>query len=241
MATTPADYMNERLQELHGAPNYRNWLCGLAAPWLGDSVLEVGAGLGTMTECFLDRPRVLALELEAEFAAHLKARLGHHRGLEVVVGDATDSVLMDRLATVPFASAVSYNVFEHIQDDVAAFRNVRAALAPGAHFVCFVPAGPAIYGPMDAHLGHFRRYRRRELAAKAQCAGFAVVRLHHVNLPGYFGWGFNSRILKTDSYAGGSRAVGIWDRFVIPAAQRIERRVRPPFGQSLLLVARKDS
>lgn len=234
------DYMHERLEELLGAPNYHAWLRELAEPWLGPSLLEVGAGVGNMTEHFRDLPRVVALELEEGFADRLRDRFAGHPNVEVLVGDATDAGLMRRLAAAPFDCAVSYNVFEHIEDDRAAFREVFEVLRPGGHFVCFVPAGPSIYGSLDLRLGHHRRYRAAELREKAEAAGFAVASLRYVNLPGYFGWGFNNRLVRADSYVGGGRAVQLWDQMVIPLARRLERIWSPPFGQSLLLVGRRQ-
>lgn len=231
--------MHARLAEVAVAPNYNRWLRDLALPWIGESVLEVGAGVGTMTAQFLGRRRIVALELEEQFAEQLRKQFVNNPEVEIAVGDASDPDFVMRLASPPFDGAVSYNVFEHIEDDVNAFRAVRSALRPGGHFVCYVPAGPSIYGSLDARLGHFRRYRRRELAEKAVAAGFTIAALHYVCLPGYFGWAFNSRLLRSDAFAGGSAAVGLWDRFVIPAARGLERIRKPPFGQSLLLVARR--
>src|SRR5438309_1837557 len=34
------------LEDLQSAVNYREWLAGLTAPWLGDRPLEIGSGLG---------------------------------------------------------------------------------------------------------------------------------------------------------------------------------------------------
>jgi SAM-dependent methyltransferase len=136
-------------------------------------------------------------------------------------------------------SAMSFNVFEHIEDDRSAMRNVQQVLEPGGHFVCFVPACKLLYGRMDQDLGHHRRYSKPELAAKAKEAGFEIVELKYVNLIGFFAWLVNGRLLRSGEVSGGASAMRLYDRFMVPLTRFIESHWQPPFGQSLLLVARK--
>jgi SAM-dependent methyltransferase len=231
--------MENSLDAMLAAVNYREWLLEVSRPHLGDIVLEVGAGVGTMTAGVLDRRRVIALEFDPGFVDQLQGRFAGDPHVEVREGDAAHLEGLLGMTGGPVDSAMSFNVFEHIDDDEAAFRNVADVLKPGGHFVCFVPAFPILYGGVDHDLGHCRRYRRAELAAKARAAGFEVESIRYFNLPGFFAWGFNTRILRARRLSGGAAAVRVYDRIVVPAARWIERRWTPPFGQSLLLVARK--
>jgi 16S rRNA (adenine1518-N6/adenine1519-N6)-dimethyltransferase len=55
-------------------------------------VFEVGPGRGALTSCLLRRfPRVRAVEVDADLAARLPARLGRPAGLEVISADALDA------------------------------------------------------------------------------------------------------------------------------------------------------
>jgi SAM-dependent methyltransferase len=230
--------MHEVLEYLESASNYRDWIFAAGAANLGRRVLEVGAGTGTMTACLKDRDFVLALEIEARFAGALRQRLGDWANLEVAEGSATDGELLMRVAGGRIDSAMSFNVLEHIEDDVEVLRNVFNCLPSGGRFVCFVPAMPILFGAMDEALGHFRRYRRAELKRKAEAAGFRVVRLQYLNALGCFLWFINGRILRSRG-EGRDRALAIFDRFALPLIRTIEATVKPPFGQSLLLVAEK--
>jgi SAM-dependent methyltransferase len=230
--------MGEVLEYLESASNYRDWIFGAGASNLGRRVLEVGAGTGTMTACLSERDFVLALEIEAGFADALRRRLGHWTNLEVAEGSATDGELLQRVAGGRIDSAMSFNVLEHIEDDVGVLRNVFNCLPSGGRFVCFVPAMPILFGAMDEALGHFRRYTRRELTRKAGEAGFRVVSIHYLNAVGCFLWFINGRILRSTG-EGRDLALVTFDRFVVPLIRTLEARVKPPFGQSLLLVAEK--
>ncbi len=230
--------MTPTLEAMAKARTYKRWLYDLSLPHVGRRVLEVGSGTGTMTELLTDRERLVALEIDPRYAAMLRSRYGDNPGVRVVEGSATDSGLFQRLRDERLDSAVSYNVFEHIDDDEAAFANVNQVLVPGSLFTCLVPASPSIYTKIDALLGHHRRYHRSELERKVRRAGFDIVSLHHMNLPGYFAWWVSGTLSRGTTFAGGSGAVAAYDRLVMPVIRAVESRWHPPFGQSLLLVAR---
>jgi hypothetical protein len=61
----------------------------------------------------------------------------------------------------------------------------------------YVPAVQAAYGPLDAELGHHRRYSKRTLAAAFAAAGLDLLRLRYANAIGLIGWMYNARVTKT--------------------------------------------
>jgi ubiquinone/menaquinone biosynthesis C-methylase UbiE len=69
----------------------------------------------------------------------------------------------------------SANVLEHVADDEGALREMHRILRPGGLAAIVVPAGPGLYDAYDEHLGHERRYARRELARRGERAGLEVV------------------------------------------------------------------
>jgi SAM-dependent methyltransferase len=102
-------------------------------------------------------------------------------GLEKAHSNVPEAALfLADVCALPFAdetvdAIVSANVLEHVPDDVAALREMRRVLRPGARAVIVIPAGPGLYDYYDRFLGHERRYARGELAGKARSAGFEVV------------------------------------------------------------------
>jgi SAM-dependent methyltransferase len=69
----------------------------------------------------------------------------------------------------------SANVLEHVADDEGALREMCRVLRPGGLAAVVVPAGPGLYDAYDEHLGHERRYARRELARRGRRAGLDVL------------------------------------------------------------------
>jgi len=230
-----AAYQVEDQQRMSRARNYFAWQAALVLPELGQRVIELGCGLGNFTGNLLDREIVLALDVEPECIARLEARYPNQANLHRFTGDVAQ--MHRQLARFQPDSCVCLNVLEHIADDRATLESVRDTLASGGVMVLLVPAFPALYGPIDDHLGHARRYTRRSMAGLAAASGFEVSKLHYVNLVGFFGWWLNARVFR--KHAQSPFQIALFDRAVVPVMSRVERVIPPPFGQSLFAVLRK--
>lgn len=228
------------LELLSTAQRYRDWIFSLGAPHLGDRVLEIGAGTGTMTHCIASRDRAVALELEPACTALLRARFADAPAVEVIEGSATDPHLLRSLSSFSFDSAMSFNVLEHIPDDEAVIRAVHDLLPRGGRFVCFVPAFRFLYGAFDHALGHVRRYTKHDLAGRLERAGFEVVESRYVNMLGALLWFLSGRVLRSTGVPGQGRALRMYDRIAVPVSAAVERRVPAPFGQSVMVVGRRS-
>jgi SAM-dependent methyltransferase len=88
-----------------------------------------------------------------------------------------------------FDAIVLLNVLEHVEDDVAALRQVARILRQGGIAAIEVPAGPGLYDIYDRQLMHFRRYRMKELANRIHAAGLTIVERSHLGFflyPGFW-------------------------------------------------------
>lgn len=219
------------LKVLDDGTNYASWIAELVEPNIGDYVLEVGAGHGTITERMV-RPgrRVVATDLSERCISILRERF-QDGGSVVVVAGSVEAAAQEG----PFDSAVLINVLEHIPDDEEALKEVSSVLEPGGRLVLWVPAFPFLYSGFDRKIGHHRRYRIRSLRVKLENAGFEVRDVRYVNAVGALGWLMIARVLRRDPVAGGPAA--LFDRYIVPALKLVERRLRPPFGQSVFVAA----
>ena len=220
------------LEDLVEARNYRRWLVDLTAPHLGDDPLEVGGGLGHYAADWAAAglPRFTTSEADPARLAVLRERFAGHPVVRV------RELAVPIEETGEHSAVVACNVLEHVPDDVGALRAFAGLCRSGGAVVLVVPAFPSAMSRFDLAIGHQRRYRRRTLRAAAEAAGLRVEVLHHVNWPGLLAWYLAVKLLRGRPQAG--LLLTVYDRGVVPWLRRLEARVHPPFGQSLLLVAR---
>ncbi len=91
----------------------------------GDEVVEIGPGLGILTEALLERgASVTAVELDSRLADHLRRTFAEHEGLRVVEADALDFDLaaflpsdkpFDVVANLPYASGTA--ILRHLLEE----------------------------------------------------------------------------------------------------------------------------
>ena len=141
------------------------------------------------------------------------------------------------LARLQPDSCVCLNVLEHIEDDAAALRRFASILVPRGAIMLLVPAFPALFGPIDQNLGHYRRYTRASIARLTRAAGLELKKVRYMNTAGFFGWWVNARILRREAQS--EKQIQVFDRYVVPVMSRLEELLPPPFGQSLFAVLKK--
>jgi SAM-dependent methyltransferase len=220
------------LEAMTGAVRYRRYLAELLRPHLGRTVLEIGSGLGDLADELRDLDRLVVSDVDPVCLRALTARFSGRPDVEVVPVDARETApglgILDTVLAV--------NVLEHLVDDVAALRRMSEMVKPGGHVVLFVPAYPSLYGPHDRAAGHVRRYVPRTLRAAVVAAGLRAEVLRPVNFVGGLAWWVAVRV---GGCARPRRAlVTLYDRILVPLVRVMEARWHPPFGQSLLCVAR---
>ena len=190
---TLPSYTLEDQRRMSAARNYFAWQASLITPHLGQTVVEVGCGIGNFTEFLLDRKTVVCVDSDPDGLVELQHRFVGARNLNIVCADARE---LHGVARFEPDSCVCLNVLEHVADDADAIRAMASILPRGGKLAMLVPAFQALYGPIDRNLGHYRRYRRRELASLAERGGFAIAKMHYANFPGFFGWWLNARIFR---------------------------------------------
>lgn len=188
----------EILDRLSRAPRFTRWMADVVRPYVGDRVLEIGAGTGNMSLHLMPRSVYWATDVNSSYLDYLVTLRATRPYMRVGYTDATDA------GTLPggqhFDTVVCLNVVEHVQDDVGALRNVWTVLESGGRAIVLVPCGPWLYGSLDEVLGHCRRYTQEQLIAVAQQAGFRVERVLKFNRPGVVAWWLNGRILRRKTF-----------------------------------------
>jgi glycosyltransferase involved in cell wall biosynthesis len=191
----------EILERLNRAPRFTRWMADVLRPYIGNRVLEVGAGTGNMSVHLMPRSIYWATDVNPHYLDYLVTLRSTRPYMRVAYTDAADAATFP--AGQSFDTVVCLNVVEHVRDDLGVLRNVWNALSDGGRAVILVPCGPGLYGTLDEALGHFRRYTSEQLAGVAGQAGFRVEQVLKFNRPGVVAWWLNGRILHR-------RTFGLW-------------------------------
>jgi SAM-dependent methyltransferase len=221
------------LEVMEGARRYNRWIYDRVRDGLGQRVLEIGCGTGTITSFLVDRQLVVGIDVVDDYVRSTTDRYRDRPNVVILRHDLTESI--EPLGGYHFDSAVSVNVFEHIANDEAAMKAVYTLLEPGGTFTVLVPSHPALLGRFDRDIGHHRRYTKSELRRKLESSGFLVERIRRSNPVGALGWLINVRLLGLRRL----RGANLFDQLV-PALSVVDR-VELPLGLSLIAVARKPT
>ncbi len=227
----------EDLRQMARAENYRRWQFDMVAPYISGTVLEVGGGIGNFTP-ELSRAATSLISLEPNEYCH-RQLVEKVKDLPNVVTHRATVEALDQIIplTRHVDSVVLMNVLEHIQDDAAVLAKLQQRLKPTGRIVVLVPAGQWAFGSTDDRLGHYRRYTKpysRELIARL---GLEIEELRYYNFIGIWAWWWNAKFAKRHNQSDGQ--IKLFDKLFVPIISRLEKYLRPPVGQSLLIVARQ--
>jgi SAM-dependent methyltransferase len=215
---------------------YNRWLSDRFRSAIGARVLEIGAGFGNMTRHVLPRELVVASDLDPVALEYLRGCFRDEPSVRVAsYRFPLDAAAREEVRGLRVDTIVCLNVLEHIEQDAATLSDLHAVLEPGGRLILIVPALAWLYGTLDEHLRHFRRYEKRELEEKVRAAGFVLEDCRFLNRPGIVGWYVNGRILKRRILPRAQLAVF---KLMMPLLKREESNP-PSVGMSLLAIARK--
>ena len=239
---TPTELAEERLLRYRvydeASQPYLQWQLSALQTSFGRRILEVGCGIGSITNLLGERELILSLDVDEEVLAYAQERLASrsHCRFELLDITNSDEEQLAELRELRFDTVLCVNVLEHIENDERAVQAFWDVLAPGGKLLLLVPAHPTLYGPYDAHDGHYRRYAKSGLKRLLIAKGFEILALRYFNAAGAVGWFLQYRIMRREAHE--ARHFRLMNR-LIPMLSRAERIVPPPFGLSLVAVCRK--
>jgi len=224
----------EILKSLGDVPRFNRWMADFIAPWVGEDVLEIGAGIGNLTQQLAPRHYYLATDINPHYVSYLKNLATARPYMEVARLDLADRQAFSRLDR-RFDTVVCLNVLEHVQDEATAVANIASVLQEGGQAIILVPQGPRLYSSLDEALGHVKRYDATGLKEALEGSGLEVVSLRQFNRTAVPGWILNGKVSRRKTFP---RAQLKLLNLFVPFLRRIDTLLPWP-GLSLVAVARK--
>ncbi|WP_170958780.1 class I SAM-dependent methyltransferase [Magnetospirillum sp. 15-1] len=229
-------YEGRDLEILADAPRYQSWIVDQFRPYLGGHVVEYGAGFGSISILLAPNCRRLDLVEPSEpLIPPLTRRVASLEHVSVLRSSLESHVA--ELADNSLDGVVLVNVLEHVEDDIAALRQLARVIKPGGHLMLYVPALSWLMSELDRMHGHHRRYSRQDLRSRVSAAGLRVLRDGYMDLVGVVPWWLINVVGGSTAFS--PRMIKLYDRLFVPATKIIERLVGAPIGKNLILVAHK--
>jgi glycosyltransferase involved in cell wall biosynthesis len=230
------EYGKSILYNLSRTHRVNAWMAHIVNPWIGERVLEIGAGLGNITLKLLPREHYTASDKEPLQLDYLRSWFGGYNFMNVVQIDLEKPEDFDALEH-DYDTVVCLNILQHAEQDEQALKNMFEALTPGGKAVILVPHGKWLFGPLDRALGYARRYSRNDLIVKCRRAGFEMERVFSYNRAGLMAWFVNGKLFRRNRF--GKLSLKLFDSLVW--LWRILDKILPIPGVFLIGIARKPT
>ncbi len=184
------------LNNMTGTPQYLSWVAGTIRKHLGDSIIEIGAGIGNITGRLMGRRlQYVAAERDPLYLHALRNRFLRTPNVTVQPLDPGRPEEFQQYRDT-FETALCLNVLEYAEDPRSVIQSLADSLKMDGLMVVLVPQSPSLYGSVDETLGHLRRFSREEIVQLLESEGLSVERLYDFNKIGKPAWWLFSRILR---------------------------------------------
>jgi len=227
------EYPTEYLDNLSELDSYNSWLVDSFASFVRGDVLEVGAGIGTITARIARLASVksiTAIEPDPARWQTLKEAASELSGgcpVTPLLGtiDATNAM---------FDTVLYCNSAEHIRDLTSELSASSRRCAPDGRIVVFGPAHEALYSEIDRVSGHWRRFVTTRLSRDLRAAGFEVVHAQYLDPVGAIAYFVGGRIGGVSSLS--PRLLRIYERVVLPISRLMTPLTRRFMGKNVLVI-----
>ena len=234
---TNYSYIGSELELFREAHNWKAYYSHFLKRYLGNEVLEVGAGIGATTESLCQgQKRWVCLEPDPVLLNTLKSSITQGSLPQCCEGKL--GTLSDLNYKEKFASIIYIDVLEHIKDDKFETRLAASHLKNGGFLVVLAPAHQWLFTPFDESIGHYRRYNKSILSAVIP-ENLKCVKLIYLDCVGLIASLGNRFVLKSKMPT--RKQILLWDKAMVPLSKKIDPILQYSLGKSILGVWQKEN
>lgn len=225
-------YPGGELELFEHARNWKRYWAARIRPFLGETVAEVGAGIGANTRNLISsRAHWTCLEPDSALAARIEQLIERGQlGTNCAVRATTLAALPP---TSRFDTILYIDVLEHITDDRAELAEAANRLKPEGYLVVLSPAHQWLFTPFDSAIGHVRRYTVKSLRALSP-PGLRPRLFQYLDSVGMLASLANVLVLKASMPT--QVQIRFWDRVMVPMSRVLDPLTGFRAGKSVLAV-----
>jgi 2-polyprenyl-3-methyl-5-hydroxy-6-metoxy-1,4-benzoquinol methylase len=235
---TPFEYSGTELEIFERAINWKAYWTHQISPHIGDSVLEVGAGIGANTKGLYARENQtwLCLEPDARQCAIIDEKI--KSGILPPSLEAQAKTINDLDDGKFFDTILYIDVLEHIKEDGLELINASSRLLKGGKIVIISPAHNFLFSEFDTKIGHYRRYNRKMLQ-RIIPSNMKKNRLYYLDSIGFFASLANKLLLKSSDPT--HKQIQLWDRLMVRASRVADPLLGYNFGKTIVCIIEKET
>jgi len=223
---------SDTLSVISKASKFNYWMYQTITPLLEGKILEVGSGIGNITQFFKsNRKNITPSDFSEEYVSYLHKIFNDKSAFKL---DLTDVDFTEKNPQLKhsFDSAFALNVIEHIENDSLAIKNMAKLIKANGTIVILVPAYQSLYCQFDKNLGHYKRYTEKTLSQTVEKAGLKVDKSFYFNATGILGWLLFGKILNKKQIG---NEMGLYNKLV-PIFKVIDKLLFNKVGLSVVAV-----
>lgn len=228
----------ETLKAISAANSFNEWMYDRIRPHCSGKILEIGSGIGNISEYFVrDKSNITLSDLRENYLDFLRKNF-QNKNAKIINLDIVGPSFEDYLANLnePYDTVFALNVIEHIERDDIAIKNIYRMLKPGGKVVILVPAYQSLYNTFDKALEHYRRYTAQTMSSVISGAGFDIEKADYFNAAGIAGWWFTGSIMKKETIPQGQMKLY---NALVPIFKIVDKVLMNKIGLSTVVIGRK--
>ena len=194
------EYGTQLVSELEKARRFIAWQAATIRPFIGDRILELGAGVGSITNNFIPRELYVVGEQNPNYLTYLRSYALGKPYLHVAQLDPARAETLAGLEN-QFDTVVLLDILELQTDPATTLRNIFACLRPGGRVILQVPQGKHRLGTLDQERGRRQRFSVDELSGLLSQAGFRQEFMTDFNRLSVPGWWLNNKVLHRKRFS----------------------------------------
>ncbi len=224
-------YTGLELELFKHASCWKSYCGGMVKKFIGQNILEVGAGIGGSSQFLYTgkQKRWVMLEPDCILFEKLKGSLDTFS--QTVRYEVINGTIADLTSGEKFDTIIYFDVLEHIEDDKREIFQVEHFLASGGFLIVIVPAHQWLFSPFDKAIGHYRRYSRKDFSTRFP-DDLLCVDIKYMDSIGV-GVSLSNKLLFRQS-APHKTCIQIWDRCLVPLSKLVDPLVGYKIGRTII-------
>lgn len=211
----------------------------------GKRILDIGCGSGHyVLEMLKTGKEVRAIDNSCEMIKLTNYLLSNNGFSEKAKLADIGEIELNQFENKQFDTILCLDVIEHLPDEKIALKKITKLLKPNGILILSVPAIKKIYGKRDKHLGHYRRYGKKELKKKLSQNDLKIKKIFYWNFIGLMPFFISEKILhskiKEDFRYQKTTASKIINFTLKNWLTKIENHIRFGVGLTLVAICEKD-